>query len=189
MSTQKRKNDPLNPPATLQVGRAGERLEYVGPSLRGYVYREASGSRYFRLLPIDDVLSLTQRSEIDGWIGKPQRQGLAQIVETGDVTVQGSLFFYVAYETSGRSMLELLSEADPRNRLFLMSKVAGSLPVWWETNGEVNYPMPADIVFKDQWPVLLALPSWGTGRVSKHCSPNPPESHFWPPNSSGGTEK
>ncbi|MBN2202415.1 serine/threonine protein kinase [bacterium] len=161
MSTQTRRNDPLNLPQGLPFDREGRGLEYVGPSMRGHVYREASGNRYFRLLPIEDVRDLSKRLEIDKRRDQPCRQGLAPIEETGEVPVRGSLFFFVTYRANGRSLSGLLTDADPQSRLFLMSKVMGALNNWWETNGDANFPMPADIVFNQQWPVLLALPSLG----------------------------
>ena len=148
-------------PSALTIGPSDARLEYVGPSMWGYVYREVSGSRYYRILPIEDVVALSKRLEIDVRKDWGSSKGLAPIVETGDVTVQGNLFFYAAYKTDGRNLSHLLSDADPQSRLFLLSKVMSALPTWWESNGAMNCLMPTDIVFNQQWPMLLALPSLG----------------------------
>ncbi|MBN1894612.1 hypothetical protein JW906_08955 [bacterium] len=161
MFTPTQKSNALPQTFTLKTKKESVQLEAVGPSMWGDVYREKSGNRYFRLLPIDDVPTLAKRKEIDDRRGKPRQEGLAPVVETGQESVGSDIFFFVAYEIRGRNLFELLLNADPQNRLFLMSRVLKALPNWWSNNGDVNFPMPTDIVFYQNWPFLLGLPSLG----------------------------
>jgi tetratricopeptide (TPR) repeat protein len=132
----------------------------VGPSLRGYVFRCSEAGLYFRLIPIDDIPTLTQRRAVADRVSLPRQSKIAPVVDAGDTRISGDLYYYVSYEMPNtRTLSDLLEDPDNGSRLALISRVVSALPEWWQKIAEGILPMPADIVFAEyQWPTLLALP-------------------------------
>jgi tetratricopeptide (TPR) repeat protein len=134
----------------------------IGPSLRGHVYKAKHGHRYFRLLPLEDV-SLAQHHAIAQRIGLPFQARIAPMLETGNMQLEGADYVYVSYQasTGQLSLAEILRDADHRTRIAHVAEAIKTLPEWWQKVGEALLLLPADIVYHDQWPDLLALPPLG----------------------------
>ena len=140
---------------------ANRRVERVGASAWGGVYREETGSYLYRLIPIDDIRDAEKREATHRQIGEPRRRLIAPIVDSAQRTLNGQGFYYVRYEVRPDVIWQDVVRDQPlRARLEYGVQVLRALPYWWETLYEGFLPMPADICFLKKDPFILALPAF-----------------------------
>lgn len=143
-------------------------LEYVGPSMQGWIFRSRRDRAVYRILPIRedgppclDDAPLVRRHEIRVWAApsRPRLPGLAPIVQAEPCTLGGLPYFVVRYEIDPEySLQDALREPDCGVRLGYALRVLRALPAWWEKLYAGLLPMPADIFYAEDDPWLLPLP-------------------------------
>jgi tetratricopeptide (TPR) repeat protein len=150
----------------IEIGEGrNDKLALIGPSMWGHVYQSKQGPACYRIIPILDA-PFEKRNKVSEWIGKPRQIGIAPIVEADHAFVQGNGFFVMRYEISpNRTWAGMLKEAVPSVRFEFAVRILRCLPNWWANlihdAHECLLPMPADIVFVEDTPYLLAMPYWG----------------------------
>jgi len=131
----------------------------TGPSLWGYIYSSPKEQRYYRLLHKEDVPKFSIRKEIEECIGKPQRQGIAPIVDEGDAFIGNRSFYCIVYETGGVSLSGIIAEAEKTVLLYNVARIFDALENAWQEEIRTGlYLMPADIIMHHNHPWLLRFP-------------------------------
>jgi len=142
----------------LDLQGATVRLDHVGPTCWGNVYRNRDGNGCYRLLPMQRAPAGFRKAVRDEE-RCARRHGIAPIVASGPVMVQGESFFYVKYDISpDASFVDVMRDTSPKVRLYAAFAVLRTLPHWWQSLRPGLLPLPADIAFMLDTPQLLALP-------------------------------
>jgi len=147
-----------------------DRVEYVGPSMQGWIYRSTQPNRpaVYRILPVRDNAApclddaqITRRHEIRAWAGpkRPRQPGLAPILQAEPCSLGGRPYFVVRYEVDKDwSLVDALKSAERGVRLDFARRALEALPSWWERLHAGLLPLPADVFYAEDQPWLLQLP-------------------------------
>src|SRR5262245_39740586 len=139
-----------------------ERLECVGPSLWGSIYRSAQDGDYYRVIPSAYGVTAEMRDEVRQWRTRPRRPGIAPILDTQQSTVDGQSCLPVRYGEQAESTLrDALASEDAKTRVRAVAATMRALPGWRARVGSGLMPTPSDIVLRGPIAILLAHPYWG----------------------------
>ncbi len=147
---------------TLTLGGGSEELlDPLGPSSWGQLYRSRSRPSCYRLLPIEQA-PLALRQQARAATAQPRFTGLAPLVECSSSPVYGREHYWIRYQIApDKTFPEVLLEPDHRVRMAYAVRVLRMLPTWMARLRPDLHVMPADIVFSNGTPFLLAVPGWG----------------------------
>jgi len=136
-------------------------LEYVGTSIWGLIYKDKSGSSYYRIIPIDEIRDAEKRATIHKEVEKPRRRLLAPIVEAEQRVIDGNVYYIIRYEISPETDWKKLSKTgNPEVVFSFAERICRTLPLWWKMLREGLLPTPSDIVFVKGDPYLLYIPEF-----------------------------
>jgi hypothetical protein len=109
-----------------------------------------------------DVPRLDQRRGISDRQTLARIPTVAPIVGTSEPRICEQSCFDVCFEAPGTLTLkDILADDDHAKRLRHVAAVLRQLPGWWARFGAGFVPMPADIVFENEQPFLMGIPSLG----------------------------
>jgi tetratricopeptide (TPR) repeat protein len=147
-------------------------IVHVGPSTWGQIYREDSGSYYYRIIPIENIRDAEKRDLIKQQIGKTRRRSIAPIVDSAMRDKNGQVYFFIRYEIRPNlTWPSVMENSDAKVKLASALPIIRSFPFWWESVYEGFIPMPADIVFVGKDPFLLSIPVFlGYPRIASFFS-------------------
>lgn len=152
----------------LDVGSGKkDQLTRLGPSMWGYIYQSKKRPACYRLIPMSEA-SIERRDLARQWMDKPRKRAVAPIVNIGQIFLNGTPFFFIEYEIAfEQSWVHIINSPKiPFDlRLQYAILILREFSKWRSllNNNSQDYllPMPADIVFLDSVPHLLAIPCWG----------------------------
>lgn len=145
-----------------------DKLILSGPSLWGFIYRSEKESIMYRIIPIDQA-PLEKRNQTQKWIDNPQ-DAVAPIIEAqqGRISAKDRAeeVFFIRFKTTGQTTwADIMENPDLSVRLEHAASIFHQFSQWRDILNdnpqEYFLPMPADIVFSDKKPCLLAMPFWG----------------------------
>ena len=135
------------PDLILQVDQHLEKLDLIGPSFHGWLYRSREKPYCYRVLPHAEM-KLPQRQEVQTWIGKHFGSGLAPITRVWQPHDLAK-YYVVQYEIKqlDRTLAEALTDPEASRRINYAARVLRALPGWWQQLWSPLLLMPTDIVF------------------------------------------